>query len=174
MACTQFDRTQGRLPAAGYFYDPPTGPGGRHHSWAVSLLPWIEQGTLYAQIDIDKPITDPANAVIQTAHVAAYTCPVDISRSDEGDMPDLSYAVNGGIGFTVRTAAGVGDCPIDRHGSQLDLNADGSTCTGTPTDAADRERFKMLGLFFVENWKAGGTVRHHGWGISSTVHPRHF
>lgn len=164
VAFTQFDRTNGRLPASGYYFDPPSGRGGRHHSWAVSLLPWIEQGTLYAQLDIEQPITDPANAALRTSHVAVYTCPVDISRSEEGDKPDLSYAVNGGVGFTVRTTAGVGDCPIDWHQSMLDLNGDGSTCTGTLIDDADREHFKSLGLFFLENWKAGGTVRHHDLG----------
>ncbi|MFV0443840.1 MAG: DUF1559 domain-containing protein [Planctomycetaceae bacterium] len=164
LAFTQFDRTSGRLPASGYYFDPPTGPGGKHHSWAVSILPWIEQGTLFDQLDIDKPVTDPANAALKTAHVAVYVCPADISRSDDGDKPDLSYAVNGGLGFTIRTGSGVGDCPIDLHGRRLDLNGDGSTCAGTSADDEDREHFKQMGLFFLENWKVGGTVRHHDLG----------
>ena len=115
-------------------------------------------------LDIDKPVTDPANAAILTSHVSVYVCPSDISRSDEADRPDLSYAVNGGLGFTYRTGGGVGDCPIDLRSRNLDLNGDGTTCTGQPADDEDRARFKQMGLFFLENWKAGGTVRHHELG----------
>jgi prepilin-type N-terminal cleavage/methylation domain-containing protein len=164
VAFTQFDRVNNRLPASGYYFDPPTGRGGRHHSWAVSILPWIEQGTLFSQLDVDQPITDSANAAIKTSHISVYVCPSDISRSEEDDKPDLSYAVNGGLGFTIRTGSGVGDCPIDLRGNRLDLNGDGATCAGTPADDEDRKYFKQMGLFFLENWKAGGTVRHHDLG----------
>lgn len=163
IACQQFDRTQGRLPASGYYFDPPSGSGGPHHSWAVSLLPWIEQGALYQQLDLEKLMRDPANAILKTSHVAAYVCPMDISRS-KGDKPDLSYAVNGGVGFTIRTGSEVGDCVIDQYGVRLDLNGDGNACSGQPEDSEDRKLFKHLGAFFLENWKQGGTVRHHDLG----------
>jgi prepilin-type N-terminal cleavage/methylation domain-containing protein/prepilin-type processing-associated H-X9-DG protein len=163
IALTQFDRTHGRLPASGYYFDPPSGKGGPHHSWAVSLLPWIEQGTLHSRFDPDKPLTDPANAAFKTSHVAAYVCPMDISRS-KGDKPDQSYAVNGGLGFTIRTSDEVGDCPIAPNGTRLDLNGDGAACAGQPDDEEDRKFFKEMGAFFLENWKSGGTVRHHDLG----------
>ncbi len=161
-AMTQYDQFHRRLPASGYYYDPPRGGGGGpHHSWAVSLLPFIEQRSLYNRWDLDKIYTDPVNAPLARIHIPVYVCPLDITRSDE-QLGDLSYAVNGGWGFTIRTRKKVGDCPIDRRGRRLDLNGDGQACTGdSALDDKDRDLFKKLGLFFLENWKVGGTVRHH-------------
>ncbi|SFI65124.1 prepilin-type processing-associated H-X9-DG domain-containing protein [Planctomicrobium piriforme] len=161
LALTQFDHFNDRLPASGYYFDPPSGPGGPHHSWGVSLLPFLDQQNVYDQWDLDKPITDPVNRVLTQAYVPNYVCPVDLSRSED-KQGDLSYAVNGGWGFTIRTGSGVGDCPLDWHGKRLDLNGDGQTCTGVDaTDNLDRQLFRQLGLFFLENWKVGGTERHY-------------
>jgi prepilin-type N-terminal cleavage/methylation domain-containing protein/prepilin-type processing-associated H-X9-DG protein len=163
-ALTQFDHFNGRLPASGYYFDPPSGRGGPNHSWAVSILPFVEQQNLFNRWDLDKRIIDPENQPLTESHIEVYVCPMDITRSDE-KLGDLSYAVNGGWGFTIRTSGGVGDCPIDWHGRRLDLNGDGQTCTGTVTvDDLDRDVFKKLGLFFLENWKVGGTERHHSIG----------
>lgn len=163
LALTNFDTAQGRLPASGNFYDGRAA-GGRsaaHHSWAVSILPWVDQQPLADQWDLDKPINDPVNEPLTHSHVPVYTCPVDLSVSPRKQDGDLSYVVNGGIGFTFRTSGGVGDCAMHPSGPRLDLNGDGSTCAGTPADDEDSTRFKQMGLFFLENWKAGNTNRHH-------------
>ena len=158
---TQYDHFHDRLPASGFYFDPPNGPGGSHHSWAVSILPHIDQGNLLEKWDLDKPITDPVNVPLTQSHIPIYICPLDLSRNKE-KKGDLSYAVNGGFGFTIRTGSGVGDCPVDWHGRRLDLNGDGQTCTGDDAlDNQDRELFKKTGLFFLENWKVGGTKRNH-------------
>lgn len=160
LALTQFDVTHRRLPASGYYYDPPSGGGGAHHNWAVSILPYLDQSNLSHQWDVDKPITDPVNVPLTKSHIPVFVCPQDITRSKE-KLGDLSYVVNGGFGFTYRNSAGIGDCPLSPTNGNLDLNGDGSTCAGTPADDEDRKRFKETGLFFLENWKEGGTVRHH-------------
>jgi hypothetical protein len=36
--------------------------GQAMHSWQTALLPYLERGALYRQIDLKKPWTDPANA----------------------------------------------------------------------------------------------------------------
>jgi len=159
-ALIQFEHYNGRFPASGYLFDPPGGGGGPHHNWAVSILPFVDGQNLYNQWDFEKPVTAEVNKPLTKAHVPAFICPVDISRNDE-KQGDLSYAVNGGWGFTMRTGAGVRDCPVDWHGRRLDLNGDGATCTGADErDDADRAIFDQLGLFFLENWKIG-TERHH-------------
>lgn len=160
LALTEFEQAQNRLPASGYYSDPPGGGGGPHQSWAVSVLPWLDQENLYRQWDLEQPITSPTNQPLTRSYVPAFVCPLDLSRSKE-KTGDLSYAVNGGWGFTVRTGSGIGDCPVDRFGTRLDLDGDGVTCSGTPSDDEDRKRFKQLGVFFLENWNRGGTVRHH-------------
>jgi len=160
-AIMQFEQNNRRFPASGYYFDPPTGPGGSHHSWAVSILPFIEQKNLYDKWDFDKPITDIVNEPLAQSYIPVYICPMDLSRSKEKES-DQSYAVNGGWGFTIRTGSGVGDCPINWHRNRLDLNGDGQTCSGDQSlDDLDRKIFKMSGLFFLENWKYGGTERHH-------------
>jgi len=161
LALTQFEQTHLRLPASGNIFDPPSGVGAQHHSWAVSILPYLEQTNLRLKWDVDKSITDPVNAPLTKIHIPVFTCPMDLSRSKDKKQGDLSYAVNGGFGFTMRTGSGVGDCPTSPFGPLLDLNGDGVACSGTPVDDEDRKRFKQTGLFFLENWKEGGTVRHH-------------
>lgn len=158
LALSLFEETHGRLPASGNFFDAD-GNFGIHHSWAVSILPWIEQGNLADKWDLDKPITDPANQPLTQMHIPTYVCPVDLSRS-KPPKGDLSYVVNGGVGYTIRYQ-GVGDCPVDANRALLDLSGDGSACIGTEADDEDRKFFKQLGLFFLENWNEGGTVRHH-------------
>jgi prepilin-type N-terminal cleavage/methylation domain-containing protein/prepilin-type processing-associated H-X9-DG protein len=161
LAVMQFEQTHIRLPASGYIFDPPSGAGAQHHSWAVSILPFLDQTNVRQKWDVDKPITDPTNAPLTQLYIPVYVCPVDPSRSDDKDKGDLSYVVNGGFGFTIRTGSGIADCPTAPLGPSLDLNGDGVACSGTPVDDEDRERFKQTGLFFLENWKEGGTIRHH-------------
>ena len=177
LGLTMFDETHGRLPASGNYFDgSATGGGGAEfHSWAVAILPWVDQGNVSRQWDFEKSIADPVNAPLTRVKVPVFICPSDLSRSPKGKGGgDLSYVVNGGVGFTIRTGSGVGDCPIHPSGPRLDLNGDGQTCTGTEADDEDRLLFKRMGLFFLENWKSGGTERHYaladiGDGTSQTM-----
>lgn len=168
LALTQFEATQGRLPASGYIYDDGMGFTATYHSWAVSILAYVDQQPLANQWDLDKPITFPTNEKLTQSRIPVYICPIDISRSPpKKGGGDLSYVVNGGMGFTVRYTNGVGDCPVDRNWTLLDLNGNGVGCPPEPADDGspnDRTMFKQVGLFFLENWKGEqtqGTVRHH-------------
>ncbi len=49
--------------------------GQRLHSWRTLILPFMEQVTLYEQIDLDKPWDDPANIQFSTVAIPQYTCP---------------------------------------------------------------------------------------------------
>ena len=160
LALIQYESVHGRLPASGNYW--PIGPRrtSHNHSWAVSILPWIGQQALYAKWDINRPITDPVNEPLTHTYIPVYVCPVDISRSRKKDQGDLSYVVNGGVGFTIGPAFGYEDCPVGPGTGPLDLNGDGTACRGAPGDAEDYAYFKMMGLFFLENWKTG-VDRHH-------------
>ncbi len=97
------------------------------------------------------------------AYIRVYVCPVDISRSDDRRGGDLSYAVNGGIGYSARHLD-IADCPVDPEHRTLDLNGNGIVCPDEPEsdgDPSDRTYFKLFGLFFLENWISAGTVRHY-------------
>lgn len=161
LALMQFEHVYQRFPASGNFYDPPFGSGGAHHSWAIPILPFLDQSNLYQQWDLDQPFLSDQNEPLTHAYIPVYLCPADISRNEEKGG-DLSYVVNGGWGMTIRTSDGVGDCPHSINGHRLDLNGDGQTCIGdSAIDNQDRDIYKAVGLFFMENWKVGGTVRHH-------------
>lgn len=115
---------------------------------------------MFDHLDLSLPLDDPANEALTEAYVPIYVCPVDLSRSKERTR-DLSYVVNAGVGFTTRLRNGVRDCPIDTRWTPLDLDGDGSACSGDPADDEDRKRFKMMGLFFLETWNTDITKRHH-------------
>lgn len=158
---TQFDHFNGRLPASGNYIHDAQLRSKKHISWAVSILPHLDQGNLVNQLDLDKPLDDPANVALRTAYVDSYICPMDISKSKDRTR-DLSYVVNAGVGFTTRTRDNVRDCPVDTNGQLLDLNGDGSACSGDDQlDDLDRELFRRMGLFFLETWNTPITKRHH-------------
>ncbi|MFV0445758.1 MAG: DUF1559 domain-containing protein [Planctomycetaceae bacterium] len=162
VALPMFDQTNNRLPPSGAVSHDASMRNRGHYSWAVAILPWVEQKNLFDQLDLDLPLFDPANDELRTAHVPVYVCPVDISRSDEGDQPDLSYVVNGGMGFTLQAPNGTRDCPSDPDHVLLDLNGDGSACSGTAAvDDLDRKLFDHVGLFFMETLNTNISKRHH-------------
>jgi prepilin-type N-terminal cleavage/methylation domain-containing protein/prepilin-type processing-associated H-X9-DG protein len=68
-----------------------TSPGW---GWAAYLLPYLEQGNLFQQLDFQKPVQN--SSAIQT-RVAVYLCPSDITPA--------SFAVPDGFGVTICWAA---------------------------------------------------------------------
>lgn len=135
-----------RFPASGNF-----GKGsGDHHSWVVTILPYLDRHDIYREWDFDQQYSDPVNLRLCGVHVPVLVCPDDITAAGNGD---LSYAVNGGFGWTRKG--------VEQIRGFIDLNGDGefSADNGAPTDG---DLLLRSGLFFVENWPTGsGTVRHH-------------
>jgi len=158
-ALTQYDQVRGRLPASGNYIHDKNLKSQRHVSWAVPILPYLDQGNLYDQLDLNRPLLDPANIELDTAYVPAFVCPSDISLSPHSAR-DQSYAVNAGVGYTTRLRSGARDCPVDTRRHPLDLNGDGSACSGDDEfDELDRKLFKRMGLFFLETWNTDITKR---------------
>lgn len=166
LGITLFHDTYKRLPASGNYGHREDGSGYRLHSWAVSILPYIDRNNLYESLDLSLPLTHKDNVAIRRASVPLYACPLDITRNEER-IGDLSYAVNGGVGFTHFYKREVRDCPIGPHGAfaALDLNGDGNACSGErDLDDLDREIFRSMGLFFLETWNTEITKRHYSLG----------
>lgn len=46
-----------------------------HHSWVTRILPYIEQGPLYNQIDMNEPWTTPKNAQVMTSSIKSLLNP---------------------------------------------------------------------------------------------------
>lgn len=70
---------------------PSTGPGW---GWAASLLPYLEQNTLYNQIALGKDIADSANATARQTSVPVFLCPSDRS-------PTPTFAVKSTSGSSI-------------------------------------------------------------------------
>jgi prepilin-type N-terminal cleavage/methylation domain-containing protein/prepilin-type processing-associated H-X9-DG protein len=163
-----------RFPASGYFNLDPQSAKYNHAAWfgwVVPLLSFLERSDIAEQWDYGKPWDDPVNLKLGSLSVSVLACP-----DDDTVMPgqgNLSYVVNGGIGWTTNLKKGgqnIEDCPVGfrspsgtppyaqsafRH--EIDLSGD-----GTFGDANDKAIFYQMTLFFVENWPRGvGTVRHH-------------
>jgi prepilin-type N-terminal cleavage/methylation domain-containing protein/prepilin-type processing-associated H-X9-DG protein len=51
-----------------------TGPGW---GWASMILPQLEQGPIYDQIDFRRPIQDPTQSTVRTVPIATFLCPSD-------------------------------------------------------------------------------------------------
>lgn len=172
LAMVSTTEVAGRFPACGNFgRDPATGQGLNFHSWVVDVLPWLDQRNISDQWNKDKAIDDPLNQSLTHNHLPVLVCPDDFSANGRREpvgvvKGDLSYVVNGGVGFTAQIG-GVNDCPIDPNGPKLDLNGNGVSCPTDPkTDGSpsDKDFFFNMGLFFNETWKWDVTVRHHRMG----------
>lgn len=156
--CDQNDR----LPASGHF--SATG-GTMYHSWVTSILPQMDQASVYQSYDLTKAFTDDSNFELTRTHIPILTCPDNISFTPgEGN---LSYVVNGGVGWTIPI-----DCPArvrvvdDRvEITPFDLNGNGVVCPLNQepgSGPSDLSLLEDLSLFFLENWPAGqGTKRFH-------------
>ena len=164
-----------RFPACGLFgWNAATRRGGSYSSWVVPLLPLIDQANVANRWQIEAQVRDPVNAAVAQTHIPLICCPADVSVTGGGD---LSYVVNGGVGFTVQYTDGTHDCPVDATWTRLDLNGNGIVCPGnvkkdgTPSD---KDYFFRMGLFFNETQNQDITVRHHRFasvvdGLSQTV-----
>ena len=161
IAMTSFDTALKRLPASGNWSHDAQLNSFPHSTWAVHILPYIEQSAVYNHWDFDKPMDDPVNDPLARSQIPVYQCPSDISLLGRGD---LSYAVNGGIGYTTRYSNGTRDVPVDTENRSLDLNGDGifpHNTTPTGASPSDRDLFKRMGMFFMETWNTDITKRHH-------------
>lgn len=88
----------GHLPT-GWQFDPGKTSA---YGWAVPLLPYFEQDSLAAQIDRQKPIQHPANALARRTELQAMLCPSDLAEptfvlfegdEDEDDDEDALHTL---------------------------------------------------------------------------------
>jgi len=71
------------------------GDAGRQLAWSAFLLPFIEQESVYEQLDLNEPFDSPANAQAAAAVIPVYLCP---SVARENDLIDGRGACDyGGI-----------------------------------------------------------------------------
>ena len=67
-------------------------------SWAISILPYLEQQALYDKYDMNAFNEDPPNQLVRETFLAAYACPtetgvkmLDVPESGPGGTGNVSY-----------------------------------------------------------------------------------
>jgi prepilin-type N-terminal cleavage/methylation domain-containing protein len=89
-------------------------------NWAISILPYLEQQTLFAQFNLTKPVKDVVNREQRGANLAVMLCPSDMNNgvkfdgtaSRQGDnWARGNYAANGGNGPYLKNYANFIDGP---------------------------------------------------------------
>jgi prepilin-type processing-associated H-X9-DG protein len=85
-----YDETRGSLPPGGTFDQQ----GNGLHGWQTFLLPYIEQTTLYATIDLHIAWNDPRNAQSFRAMVKSYLHPAGGENQNDAGFALSHYAAN--------------------------------------------------------------------------------
>ncbi|MEY4568013.1 MAG: Type secretion system protein precursor [Planctomycetota bacterium] len=82
-------------------------PVGKHISWTVQILPYLEQSALYKELDQSVGIYAPSNAVVRKVSIATFQCP---------SSPDYRSSGDAETGFGLSTYAAIhhdAESPID-------------------------------------------------------------
>jgi prepilin-type N-terminal cleavage/methylation domain-containing protein len=77
LALQSYLNTYNSLPAGSYDTVRPVSsePGGYHMGWIVSILPYMEQHSLYRSFDFNLGADDPVNQRVGNANVRTLQCP---------------------------------------------------------------------------------------------------
>jgi len=127
VALLSYESAKGNFPEA-YAYEPGFYPNYGAASeflkirstWAITILPFIEEAALHDRIDKSKPMADAANADVRAATLKMMVCPSDSfsSRAFNGNASATTtvlgnnwsrgnYAANSSLGMGY---VGAGDC----------------------------------------------------------------
>lgn len=97
-----YEATYRRLPS-GWIANTPDGEPG--WSWAVALLPYLEQDNIMQEINVGLPIEDDVHANVRTYVIPTFICPSDtgknVFRMAKGDGHhdhDHGFATNVDLG----------------------------------------------------------------------------
>lgn len=108
LAMFNYESTHGCFPP-GYLYVSGTEYGGtvasgfedanhQGFAWGCMILPHLDQGNLYNQLDFRLPAFDPINQKARETHLSIFLCPSDPQSAtkfvvrDESSMPIEQYA----------------------------------------------------------------------------------
>lgn len=132
-------------------------PIGKHISWTVPLLPYIEQNSLYKTIDQSKGVYDPANVQSRKIQIPTLVCPSYPLASTLG--PDSDQI-------------GVSTYAVCYSGTEvpLDTNNDGVFYLGSRTKFSDIGDGSSNTIFLSEKISEQGDL---GWMSGTRATLRH-
>ena len=90
MALEQYQSAHESLPSGVINPDGPirSEAVGMHHGWLEQVLPYIDEGNVFRNIDFTVSVYDEKNAPVRKLRIAEFICPSEV----EVDRPMSSYA----------------------------------------------------------------------------------
>ncbi|TWT32490.1 Type II secretion system protein G precursor [Posidoniimonas corsicana] len=93
IAIVNFESTQNRFPAGKKWSSARSNPNSFDYSWSSFILPHLEEGAIYREINFSRAATDPENIQAASQLIPAYLCPsavqLEAHRSAEGRLINL-------------------------------------------------------------------------------------
>jgi prepilin-type N-terminal cleavage/methylation domain-containing protein len=59
----------------------------QRRTWAMSILPYLEQGNLFGAINFSQPFYERANTTVIRSQISGFQCPSDQPSIQEPDTP---------------------------------------------------------------------------------------
>jgi prepilin-type N-terminal cleavage/methylation domain-containing protein/prepilin-type processing-associated H-X9-DG protein len=75
IALTHYETAVGRFPPGGWEWRPPRNTRQRQIAWSALILPYLEQGPLYAALNLNTAFDSPQNSTAAATIITTYLCP---------------------------------------------------------------------------------------------------
>jgi prepilin-type N-terminal cleavage/methylation domain-containing protein/prepilin-type processing-associated H-X9-DG protein len=116
LALINYESSKGAFPSAFDFPDTvnPADYPTKGLNWAIRVLPFAEQGPLYARFNLKKPVSDAENAAARETFVDVFRCPTDNFNSVPMEINASrtrwargNYAANAGNGPLLKSTLSI-------------------------------------------------------------------
>jgi prepilin-type N-terminal cleavage/methylation domain-containing protein/prepilin-type processing-associated H-X9-DG protein len=131
LACHNYHDQYKHFPAGSLYKPNAKGQYDYYENWAISILPFVEQGALYKLYDLNQPnavtaAASPGTATVRTTELSVFTCPSDpqpftVGTPASGPGGQTGLGIPGCMPGSYRACAGADwggqDWGVDEGGS---------------------------------------------------------
>jgi prepilin-type N-terminal cleavage/methylation domain-containing protein len=106
-------------------------------SWIMAILPYLDQGPLYAQMNFNVAVTNPLNAPFVAKTIPSLMCPSDGYASNSNPCTDMGTAMARGNYAASGAAGGPSTTPMQSQYGPADRGLIGSNSSSALRDVTD-------------------------------------